>query len=62
MFFMNKKSRMCDNCKQIRIVKQIKSAEEYLTIIEAEITEEGAKETSPITKKFKKLFKSKKNK
>ena len=34
MFFMNKKSRMCDNCKHIRIVKQIKSEEEYLTIIE----------------------------
>ena len=32
MFFMNKKSRMCDNCKHIRIVKQIKSEEEYLTL------------------------------
>ena len=31
--------------------------DEYLTIIEAEITETGAKESSPMTKKIKKLFK-----
>ncbi|MBE6732337.1 MAG: AI-2E family transporter [Ruminococcaceae bacterium] len=45
-----------------KIIDGSEVREEYLTIIEAEITEEGAKETSPITKKFKKLFKSKKNK
>lgn len=40
-----------------KVIEGSEVRDEYLAIIEAEITENGAKETSPFTKKLKKIFK-----